>query len=1275
MKRLLLTFLLLCGSAWGTTRYVAQSAGTFSGGSACNGHTAITPATWNSTSESAGNITYLCGTISSSTAGQNLLTFGWSGTSGSPIQLIFDTGASLQNSQYWGTNPFSGAAGAIVVSGKNYITINGQTPTAGQIENTLNGSSGATCPGGSCSNLTGSNGSNGIYASGAGIVIENLYVGPGYTHLQDDGGGANVVGIFTDNCQSCMITGNTVVGDYQNIFMGYSGTLNVTSVTISNNVLDHSCKEIQIGDDNTNSTSSGWLIYGNTLGPHNTEWTQTSQACHNDGLFINAVATGSLISSSAIYNNVITTDMCNDSAGSDSNMNCTGPLYLAGAYNGIDIFNNVVAIAPSTPYSGYEGLFVARPVNSGTGPLQNIKVLNNTFVGNNSTTLQGANCNFLKIGNETGYDNSGWIVKNNIIENLNATGGCAGAALYYNDVVDTSTFFSLFGAAANVNNNDYYNFVKMGVDGGDSQTYTTFTNWQTSGSGSFPGYDANGSSGNPLLTNYIPQTGSAAIGLGANLTSSATGLMAALSSDAAGNARPSSGAWTAGAYNAAGGSTVATPTFSPGAGTYSSSQSVTISSSTSGATLCYTTDGSTPTANGAGTCTHGTTYSTAVTVAVNETLKAVGSLSGDSDSSVGSAAYVLQGSAPTFSPAAGTYSSNQSVTISQSQSLAMCYTLNGSTPASTGTGSCATGSTSYSSPITVSVTETVKAIGYANGWTDSSVGSAAYTITGTPNPPSGLNVTLSNVGSAIGSTYYLSPAGNDSNNGTSPSAPWLTPNHAVNCGDVIIAAASTAYSYLNFQTWGTVTCAAGNNVAWLTCVTFDACKISFSASLRTGMQIGTSYWGVSGWEIDGTSATGDCFYATPSTTANLTHIIFANDIANGCGLSGFGTDVSAGNYGSDYITFIGNASYGNAGGTVNCSSGFSIWEPIASDTAPGTHIYVAGNFAWANYNGLCNSGVPQDGDGIIFDTFDGDQTGTPIPYRGQALADNNILVGNGGRGFVTVGNWEGTAPYSNVYIRHNTIWGNNTDTRQNASYCGDLLLSYVRQTEAYDNLVQSTSATGCGSNTLYAFFVGYGFSTDLIYNNFGIGVSGQNLGTENNQSFTAGPNNTFSSPSFANPVTPGAPSCGSASSVPNCMATMIANFTPTATAAASYGYQAPSTTPVYDPLFPQWLCTVNLPANLVTIGCTPKLGVLNWTASSTGGVTYDVYRGTAPGVCSNGSGPYASGISAVTYTDTAAIPGVNYFYEVGALSGSTHSSCAGPAELVVPPTYPVWSGL
>lgn len=86
---------------------------------------------------------------------------------------------------------------------------------------------------------------------------------------------------------------------------------------------------------------------------------------------------------------------------------------------------------------------------------------------------------------------------------------------------------------------------------------------------------------------------------------------------------------------------VATPTFSPVAGTYVGTQNVAISTTTAGATICYTVDGSTPTTNGAGTCTHGTTYTTPFSVASSLTVKAVASKNGFLDSSVGSAAYVI----------------------------------------------------------------------------------------------------------------------------------------------------------------------------------------------------------------------------------------------------------------------------------------------------------------------------------------------------------------------------------------------------------------------------------------------------------------------------------------------------------------------------------------------------------------------------------------------------------------------------------------------------------
>ena len=110
------------------------------------------------------------------------------------------------------------------------------------------------------------------------------------------------------------------------------------------------------------------------------------------------------------------------------------------------------------------------------------------------------------------------------------------------------------------------------------------------------------------------------------------------------------------ALSAPGGTpTAATPTFSPAAGTYSSTQSVAISTSTSGATICYTSDGSTPTADGAGTCTHGTTYTTAVSVATTLTLKAIASKSGYTDSGVASALYTITAPSIVMTPNVPTY--------------------------------------------------------------------------------------------------------------------------------------------------------------------------------------------------------------------------------------------------------------------------------------------------------------------------------------------------------------------------------------------------------------------------------------------------------------------------------------------------------------------------------------------------------------------------------------------------------------------------------------------
>ncbi len=84
-------------------------------------------------------------------------------------------------------------------------------------------------------------------------------------------------------------------------------------------------------------------------------------------------------------------------------------------------------------------------------------------------------------------------------------------------------------------------------------------------------------------------------------------------------------------------SRVAAPQFTPPAGSYSSPQTVTITTSTLGATIRYTTDGSTP------TTTHGNTYAVGISVESSTTIRAVAYKSGFADSIIVEETYRIAG--------------------------------------------------------------------------------------------------------------------------------------------------------------------------------------------------------------------------------------------------------------------------------------------------------------------------------------------------------------------------------------------------------------------------------------------------------------------------------------------------------------------------------------------------------------------------------------------------------------------------------------------------------
>ncbi len=169
--------------------------------------------------------------------------------------------------------------------------------------------------------------------------------------------------------------------------------------------------------------------------------------------------------------------------------------------------------------------------------------------------------------------------------------------------------------------------------------------------------------------------------------------------------------------------TVATPVISPGSETFTGTLPVSISDSTSGSAIYYTTDGSTP-SPGVGTTK---AYAGSFNVTATTTVKAIATESGFTNSAVASATYTLQQqtvATPVISPAPGTYTNSVPVSISDSTSgAAIYYTTDGSTP-SPGVGT----TKAFTSSFTLTSSATVKAIATEAGFTNSAIATSAYTI-------------------------------------------------------------------------------------------------------------------------------------------------------------------------------------------------------------------------------------------------------------------------------------------------------------------------------------------------------------------------------------------------------------------------------------------------------------------------------------------------------------------------------------------------------------------
>jgi hypothetical protein len=497
-------------SAFGSapTAYVTPTGGAV--GNCPAGSTTFTPAQFNTSSNwgsgssqiGSGTVVLVCGTI---TAAQNTsaLIFQGSGTNSNPITLVFDTGAMIQS-------PAFSNNGAIYVNAQKYIVIDGGTN--GIIRNTLNGSASGACSGGACSIQQNT---RGVYVlNSTNVTVKNLAISNMYVRTANNGdpnGYGGPIQVFNNSLSGpCNIkVQNNIIHD------GAVGIFYMTGsgdggLEISGNEVYNTSWSIAIM---TNTQSiAGALIHDNKL--HDAvawdDWPSPYNNHHNYVALFNGTGSATM-TEIYVYNNEYYGNFGNGTA-----MN-----YVDNNSNGnasVTFFNNYIHMAAGTGSGGGNGAFTCQS-ESGTGTVT-CKIYNNTVVG--VGTLYAI---WLQGPTVTPAD-----IRNNIFSQ------------WYTPWYRTNS-----ASMPDLQDHNAWHVSSVGGNGiwkDLSNGYSTLPTWQ-----SHSGLDLNSVLSNPLLnSNGTLQSGSLAISLSTNLTSLCSGNLTALCKDKAGNARPTSGAWDAGAF-------------------------------------------------------------------------------------------------------------------------------------------------------------------------------------------------------------------------------------------------------------------------------------------------------------------------------------------------------------------------------------------------------------------------------------------------------------------------------------------------------------------------------------------------------------------------------------------------------------------------------------------------------------------------------------------------------------------------------------------------------
>lgn len=281
-------------------------------------------------------------------------------------------------------------------------------------------------------------------------------------------------------------------------------------------------------------------------------------------------------------------------------------------------------------------------------------------------------------------------------------------------------------------------------------------------------------------------------------------------------------------------------------------------------------------------------------------------------------------------------------------------------------------------------------------------------------PPFGPPTTLPEVPGG-GRSFYVSPTGDDANDGSSPERPFRTLQHAADRtapGDTVFAMSGTFATdgiALDIKTSGTPS-------AWITYRAMPGARPVIRYGSAGGIRgRGISYVVIDGFEIEGNSREVTEAYAnaadpldpiTNSTGIEVAvddamrpahHVVVRNNVVYHASAAGISM------WGVDHVTIAHNVVYGNSRWSKYAASGISVGQPIDVDTETGPKVSISGNLVYDNVELVPAFfySPPKiiNGNGIIvYDTAHQNDERPDLEYKGRIAVTGNVAYENGGPG-------------------------------------------------------------------------------------------------------------------------------------------------------------------------------------------------------------------------------------------------------------------------------------